>query len=375
MSRTVLVTGADGYLGLRSVQGFLSETDDRLVLSVRAADRAELDAKKARLARELGTAADVRVDVVPSDLTADAPLSAVATDVVCIVHAAARTNFDIARDTARRVNAEATARVAEFASTCPKLERFLFMSTLVSVGCRTGDIAEAITEGDAEHANHYEWSKEQAERRLVDEFGQLPWSIARLSTIVSDDDSGRVTQYNAFHNTLKVLFYGLLSLMPGRPDTTLYLATAEFTVRGIVRLAQPEVDGGVYHLAPAPAEAVRLRDVMDVAFDTFERDPAFRRRRLLRPEFCDSDTFRFMVDATRSLGASPAAGALRSVAPFAEQMFRPKNFDNSRLRASWPDAPAASGLPLVEATCETLVGTRWGRNATPNGATSDVDPQ
>ncbi|GGK74807.1 SDR family oxidoreductase [Mangrovihabitans endophyticus] len=375
MTRRVLVTGADGYLGLRTVQRLLAETDDRLVLSVRAADRTELADKKSRLERETGTTAHRRVEVVPADLTEDAPLAGVATDLACIVHAAARTNFDIGRDTARRVNADATARVAEFAAACPRLDRFLFLSTLVSVGCRTGDIAETVTEGDVEHANHYEWSKEQAERRLAERFAHLPWSIARLSTIVADDDTGRVTQYNAFHNTLKMLFYGLLSLMPGLPDTPLYLATAEFTARGIVRLTRPETVGGVYHLAPSPDEAVPLGDVMNTVFDIFERDPAFVRRRLLRPEFCDLGTFAFMVDATRGLGASPAAGALRSVAPFSEQMFRPKRFDNSRLRASWPDAPAASGLPLVAATCATLVGTRWGRNPAPNGVTPDAVPQ
>jgi nucleoside-diphosphate-sugar epimerase len=374
VTRSVLVTGADGYLGLRSVQRFLADTDDRLILSVRAADSSELDAKRARLALNLGAAARSRTQVVPADLTADAPLAAVATDVECIVHAAARTNFDIERETARQVNTVATARVAEFAMTCPRLERFLFMSTLVSVGCRTGDIGEAITEDAAEHANHYEWSKEQAERDLVRGFSQLPWSIVRLPTIIADDDSGRVTQYNAFHNTLKMMFYGLLSLMPGLPDTPLYLATAEFTARGVVRLAQSQVEGGVYHLAPAAEEAVSLGDVMDVVFDTFQRDPAFARRRLLRPEFCDRDTFRFMVAASRGLGASPSAGALRSVAPFSEQMFHPKRFDNSRLRASWPDMPAASGLALVAATCQTLIRTRWGRGTKVTGANPAAVP-
>ncbi|MFE4824689.1 SDR family oxidoreductase [Streptomyces sp. NPDC056704] len=358
----IVITGADGYLGRRAAAEFLTTTDDRLVLTVRSADRQELAAKSVALRTELGEAADSRVEIVPADLTREAPLAGVAGEVTGIVHTAARTAFDVSPSQAQAINVDGTLRVARFAADCPRLERFLLLSTLVSAGLRSGPVAETLLDDDVAYANHYEWSKAEAERRLTADFPDLPISIARLSTIVADDKSGRVTQHNAFHNTLKLFFYGLLTLMPGRPDTPLYLATADFTSRGIVHLVQPKTPTGVYHLAPAPSEAVRLGEVMDTVFDVFETDPAFVRRRLLRPEFCDVDSFRDLVSAAQSLSASPMAGALRSVAPYAEQMFHPKQFQQTRMRSSWEDGPASSGgLPLVEATCAWLVSTRWGR--------------
>ena len=67
------------------------------------------------------------------------------------------------------------------------------------------------------------------------------------------------------------------------------------------------------------------------------------------------------VAASRGLSASPMADALGSVAPFAEQMFLPKRFDNERLVAAWPSRPAVRSRALAAATCAELVRTRWGR--------------
>ncbi|HEY3871681.1 MAG TPA: SDR family oxidoreductase [Actinocrinis sp.] len=377
MSGLVLITGADGYVGRRTAQRMLAETDERLVLSVRAADRAEFAAKHAGLSSALGEAAAGRIRIVPADLAGDAPMAEVTREVTVIVHAAARTEFNLPRPDAQRVNVEGTVRVAEFAAGCPSLQRFVLVSTLISAGRSTGVVPETLLSGHEGFVNHYEWSKHEAERRVAQQFPGLPLTIARLSTLIADDEHGHATQHNAFHNTLKLFFYGLVTIVPGLPDTRLYLATAAATSGALVHLADPATPAGVYHLAPSPELAVSLRETVDTAFDVFETDESFTRRRLLRPEFCDLEAFRTLVAATQMLSASPAAGALRSVAPFAEQLFCPKSFDNSSLMGSWPGGSSfgAAG-PLVEAVCTSLVRTRWGRRsagetqlAVPIGAT------
>lgn len=367
MSRLVLITGADGYLGLRTAQRLLADTDDRLVLTVRAADRAELTGKEERLLAALGAGAG-RAAVHPADLTEDAPLTELTRDVGVIVHAAARTAFDQSRQDAQRINVDGSLRVARYADQCPRLERFVLLSTLVSVGRRTGEVPEAALSSAAGFANHYEWSKSEAERQVAERHPALPLSIARLSTIVADDDTGNVTQYNAFHNTLRLFFYGLITVVPGLPDTRLYLATAAATSAALVHLTHADTPTGVYHLAPAPEQAVRLGDAIDTAFEVFETDSTFMRRRLLRPQYCDLETFRHLTSAAQTLRTSPSAAALRSVLPFAEQLFCPKEFDNSRLVRSWPRSSAFGSEQLVHSVCRSLVRGRWGRN-TP-GATS-----
>ncbi|GDY32770.1 SDR family oxidoreductase [Gandjariella thermophila] len=355
----ILITGADGYLGRQVAARLLRDTDDRLTLTVRTAD----PGRRAALADLLD---DRRVDVVPADVRDADPFAAVdAAGVTTIVHAAAVTAFNVDAPTALAVNVEGTAKVAAFARRCPRLTRLLALSTLFAAGRRTGTVTETRHDDTAGFVNHYEWSKWAAERRLLTEADAagLPLTVARLATIVAEDGTGTVGQYNAFHNTLKLFCYGLLSLMPGDPKTPLYLATAEFTARGLAHLARPDVPSGIYHLAPAPEEAAPLGELVDLAFDVFERDPGFRRRRLLRPAFCDIDGFRDLVEGTRGFGASPMRQALDSVSPFAEQMFLAKDFDSTRLRTAWPAAPATDTRRLVEATCTHLVTTRFGRRA------------
>jgi nucleoside-diphosphate-sugar epimerase len=300
---------------------------------------------------------------VPADLRWPDPFAAVDPGPVTrIVHSAARTAFNVTREDAQAVNVNGTVAAAAFAHRCTRLERFLVLSTLFTAGRRTGRIDEAPHDPGHGFVNEYEWSKAEAEAHLLATCAGLPLTVARLATVVADGEDGHVSQFNAFHNTLKLFFYGLLSLMPGDPKTPVYLASAEFTSVGAARLLDPGVPGGIYHLAPGPDEAVPLGDLVDLAFSTFERDPAFARRRLLRPEFCDIDSFRDLIAGSRAISGSPMGQALASVAPFAEQMFLPKEFTNSRLRAAWPGYPEASPLALAEAATSWLVRTRWGRS-------------
>jgi nucleoside-diphosphate-sugar epimerase len=364
MTGRTLVTGADGYLGIRIADRLLADTDDRLLLTVRAAGREELSAKRAALLARLGARGDGRVDVIPVDLRQAEPFAGVDPGgVTAVVHTAARTAFSVEHADAAAVNVDGTARVVAFARNCPALDRLLVLSTLFSAGRRVGAVGEERHDDGTGFANFYEWSKFEAERMLLDRCTDLPLTIARLATMVADDDTGVAGQHNAFHNTLKLFFYGLMSLMPGEPKTPLYLATADFTTRGVVHLSRPGVPAGIYHLAPGPAEVMPLGDLIDVVFDVFERDPGYRRRRLLRPGFCDIESFRDLVAASKRFAEGPMRQALDWVAPFAEQMFLPKDFDNSRLRATWTGYAVPPPRPLVAAACAWLVRTRWGRSA------------
>jgi nucleoside-diphosphate-sugar epimerase len=361
MSDTTLVTGADGYLGRRVVSALLESTDDVFLLAVRANDAAELDAKRARLDAELGAAAASRITVVAADLTRDdALVGADPRPVTAIVHAAAVTRFNVDRQTADRVNVEGAARLAAFAERCPDLRRVTLLSTLYSAGQHIGDVTEQRHD-DAGFVNYYEWSKWRAEEYLLD--SGLPASVLRLPTVIAEDDSGRVVQYNAFHNTLKLFYYGLLSLVPGEPATPLSLATASFTTAAVARLVRPDVPAGIYHVTPDPADILTLGQLIDTVFTVYERDDTYRRRNLLRPIYCDRQSFDDMVDIGRRLKGGPIEQALASVAPFGTQLYLHKTFRNDALRAAWPGYAAPDPLALAEAASDYLVASRWGRHS------------
>jgi nucleoside-diphosphate-sugar epimerase len=317
---STLITGADGYLG-RRIAAALADRGEELVLTTRAV--ADL--------RDPG--AFDRID--PRRITT-------------IVHSAAITRFDVSADDARQVNVAGTARVRDFAARCPDLRRLVMLSTLYTAGRQTGEIAER-RHPDHGFVNHYEWSKWAAEEEVL----AAPETVVlRLPTVIAADDSGRVECRNAFHHTLRLYFHGLLSLLPGDPATQLPVATADWVTDAVAALL--DAAPGIYQLN---AGAVSLADAIDLAFAVFERDAGFRRRMLSRPVGCDLDSFRELVSATRGLRGGPIEAALRTVAPFAEQLYHPKTFRTDRLDAAWPDRPSSDPRALVEATVTDLIGS------------------
>ncbi|MBO0852330.1 MAG: SDR family oxidoreductase [Nocardia sp.] len=358
----VMVTGADGYLGRSIVAALLDHGTDDLILTVRAADEVELAAKTA--ARGWGSLD--RVTVVAADLREPKPFAAVdAATVGAIVHTAAVTHFSVDADTARTVNTEGTAKVRDFAATCPGLNRFIALSTLYAVGAVSGDIDETPSAGE-KFVNHYERSKWAAEQVLL-EAGAPPVIIPRMPTIIADDDSGAVSQFNAFHNTFRLYYYGLLSILPGSRDTPLSLATADFAVNAIVRLLDSPAAPGIYHVSPDPADCLTLGTAIDLAYRTFREEQSFRKRRILEPVLCDRDSFTDLVEAATVLRGGPLAQAMDSITPFAEQLYLPKTFRNERLHAAWPHYRAPDPAALVTAVYTTLCRTRWGRKTLTRG--------
>jgi nucleoside-diphosphate-sugar epimerase len=316
---TTLLTGASGYVG-----GQLADT---------------LGGDVIPLVRTPGGAGDL---CAPDAFAGIDP-----GQVTRIVHAAAVTRFNVDRETARRVNLEGTIRVAEFAERCPRLESLVYLSTLYAAGRRTGDIPEEAL-ADPGFVNEYEWSKHAAETALLER--DLPVRIARLPTLIADDDAGgSVGQHNAFHSTLKLYYSGLLSLLPGDPGTPLTLASAGYAVRALLEATDP-----VTHACPAPGDTITLGELIDIAFNVFEKDENFRRRMLLRPLPCDLASFRDLAGAAAGMRGGPVSEALGSVAPFAEQLYLPKVFQARR-------AHPVDTRRLVENVCATLVECRFGR--------------
>jgi nucleoside-diphosphate-sugar epimerase len=353
----VVITGGDGYLGREVALRYLCSTDLEVVLAVRASHAAELAAKRASLGPLAG-----RVRPVAADLAGDDPLAGVDRRAVShLVHAGAVTRFNVDRETARRVNLEGTVKVLEFAERCPRLERVSVLSTLYSGGLRPGPLPESPIDADCAFANHYEWSKHEAERAVVERFGALPWQLVRVATVISHDERGVVEQFNAFHNTLKLYYYGMLSLLPGDPCTPLYFVTGRFAADAVVSLATA-AEGGVFHVSHPYEYAVTLEELIDVAFERFERDESFRRRRVLRPVYADRAAFEIFAGGVGAFAGEAVAQAVASVTPFAPQLYVHKQVATDRLRAALGEPAPPGPAELARRTCDFLVTTRWGRD-------------
>jgi thioester reductase-like protein len=346
---TILVTGARGYVGARLVDRLLATTDADVIAWVHG---------------DAPSSSDPRVTYAAGELASDDAFAGVdASRVTRIVHAAAVTRFNVEADLADRVNVAGARRLFAFASRCPNLRHLTYVSTVYAAGLRTGAIAEAPLDRAPRFANHYERSKWEAETMLLGEYAHLPATIARVATVIADDAGGAVTQRNAVHNTLKLLFHGLLSLVPGEAATPVYFVTGALVVDALAALATcaPEAAPRIVHVSHDLRESATLGDLVDLAFDVFATDPGFQKRRLLKPLLVDAESFEMLVSGIDGFGGDAVRQALASVAPFARQLFSAKDVKNDQLRALVPAYQAPAPALLVENTVRHLVATRWGR--------------
>ena len=327
--KAVLVTGARGYLGAR------------------------IAALYARAGR--------RVIAWARDLRDDAPFAGIdPADVGAIVHAAAVTRFNVAADLAHEVNLLGTVKVLRFAERCRGLEALGLLSTLYASGLAAGAIEERAFDGARGFANHYERSKWQAEAELLGRFAHLPWRVFRIATVIADDDSGEASRHNVVHNTLGLLYHGLLSLLPGKPGTPLYFVTRAFAAGSVYELMQRRVERVIYHVSPHRAHAVTLDELLAIAWDVFSAAPQFARRRLLPPQYAGAAEFGHLAGALGGFGSPVLAQAMASMTPFAPQLYVDKSVDNRNLRAAMGGWEMADARALVRRTCERLVASKWG---------------
>ena len=357
----VLITGAAGALGRRITRRFLEAGCEPLLLWLHARDEAEFEEKERALRSQLGARAEGRVQYAWGDLQHAEPFGDIdSSQVTRIVHCAAVTRFNVERELAERVNVAGTVKLLDFAMGCAGLERFALLSSVYSSGLQTGEVREEPL-ASTTFANHYEWSKWEAERALLERYSALPWQIFRAATAIADDAAGRVSHQGAFHNTLKLLYYGLLSLVPGREGTPVYFVTLEFIADAVHALVESGAEKQIYHVCHTRRYSLTLGQLIEIAFERFERDEDFRARRILRPLFCDAESFELLAEEVDSFGGGVVRQGLLSVKPFARQLFAPKSLDNTKLVAAYARYRPPDVRNLVASTCDHLVATKWGR--------------
>ena len=360
----ILITGAGGYIGQRLAGELLATTDSELLLWLHQDGGRSAEPK---LPSPFQSMADTkRIRVAGGDLSSDEPFQEIdAHSITGIVHAAAVTRFNVDPETAQRINVDGTRKVIDLAGRCSSLESFSILSTVYASGLRNGEVREEPLDETSGFANEYERSKWRAEQLVIAD-RSLPWRILRIATVLADDDQGRVIQQNAVHNTLKLLYYGLLSLVPGDPGVPLYLVTGAFVTEAIRTMMNPGIPSGtIAHVCHSRAESVTLDQFISRVFDCFQQDSTFLSRRALKPLYADQKSFDLMVQEVSKFSSGILGQAVGSLAPFARQLFSSKTFANDTLRKYLPAYAAPDPIQLVTRTCEDLLATRFGMNPRP----------
>ena len=219
--RTILLTGAPGFLGKVALYELMRRKEELNVAGVVVVVRA----RGSRLAEErfrkdvvtspafasLPKGWDSIVRVLDGDLATDGFGTSPAdrellADITHVIHSAAAVSFTLPGPVAANANITTSINLLEAIKACPKLERIVYVSTAYVTPHHTGKIVEALVplpkpatelyallqEGtlkDEEilaitgHPNTYTMTKTVAEHIMVERRGSVPLTIVRPSII------------------------------------------------------------------------------------------------------------------------------------------------------------------------------------------------
>jgi long-chain acyl-CoA synthetase len=355
-TESLLITGATGLVGGRVLRNLLAANPyAHAYVVVRDVARWRTSAANLGVPEHRVTA--LRGDLMSEDLgLGGAPLRQIERSVTTVVHCAADTVFSRPLDEARAVNTAGTAHVLAIAERARTSPLFVHVSTAFVAGRHVGSIKEQDNGAGPGFVNAYEQSKYEAEQ-IVRNAG-VPWVIVRPSIIACDGPDGAVSQFNAMHRALRLFHAGLASMMPGNDDTPVDFVTADHVARCVADLARtPGVEGRTFHVC-AGDDAIRLGDLLDVAYSVWAECPAWRRKLIPRPALTDLETYRLFERTAERTGEERIRRLTRSLSHFVPQLAYAKRFDTSGTEAVLGTRPpnVVEYWPLL---VRRLIDSRW----------------
>lgn len=325
---TVLLTGATGYLGSKILYELAKRGDTHIIACVRATATERVEAIKKAIDASGATAT---IEFRIADLTDANPFRDIAADKIThVIHTSADTRFTISAEIADTLNRDGSRKVFELARRAPNLKSMVYLSSVYSCGLQEGRIEEALYTATPEFANHYERSKFESEQLLAHEFNDLPWQILRVATVIADDINGQTEQINVFHNTARLIFNGLISILPGTAATPIYFVPADLVAGASAQLCFEGAAHSVRHLCFPRQASLTLQTIIDLMMETFAEDERFVSRRILRPLLTDLANFLAVSEVVdKGFAGLILKQAIESIKPLAPQMFSEKDFQVS----------------------------------------------
>ncbi|MCX5384663.1 amino acid adenylation domain-containing protein [Streptomyces sp. NBC_00083] len=266
--RTILLTGATGFVGPHLLAELLATTDAELVCPVRAATPAEAAERirHALTAQEIPLPAGAeRITAVPADLARPhlglgaERCTELAETCDAVVHNAATVSIMREYASLRAANTESTRQLLRMASA--RSIPVHLVSTLSVAPPRSHDpeVPEAFFPPHPGLVSGYQQSK-WASERLLEQAAErgLPVTLHRLGRVTGTPETGQVNRRDFLWS---VLAAGIpAGIVPELFDAEVW-TPADYVARAVVRLALTAAPGTVFN--HAPVAPVRLADVYD----------------------------------------------------------------------------------------------------------------
>lgn len=290
----------------------------------------------------------------------DSVPQALASRVEVVVHGAASTAFRQPLEELRRHNVDGTRRLIEFAERCPRLTRFIHVSSVCAAGKCSGVLREVPIDDAPEFVNAYEQSKWEAERVVLG--SALPVEIVRVAIVAGSENDGVVRRPGAMHHMVRWLQRGLIPMMPGSPDAPVDLVSTEF-VAGVIAslLREPARAGRIVH-ASSGLSAPRMRELLDHFAALFAaEDRGWSSGAIVLPDIVDAKTYALFEQSVARSGDVLFRRVCDDAQSFLPMLLHPR-INATSLAAS---VPQTDWRLLTARVFAWLVATDWGRSAQP----------
>jgi thioester reductase-like protein len=297
-NKTVLITGANGFLGgaiarrllalgyelrllIRKRQRYGRITEDFILNN-------QLD--ESRNGLFLGNAEIFEGDVKSECLgLGEGIYKKLCLDVDEVFHCAAATHFDKQRaDEIMNVNINGTENMLLFANS-ERQKRFHYISTAYVAGKGNGVVFEDELDNEPQFNNEYERSKFVAEQIVVQyaKDNAISYAIYRPSIIVGDSRTGFTSKFDNLYLFAKVLLnikngyvnhqrqdskdkgINVTIRVPGAPNALVNLVPIDYVAKAIVAISRKRDTGGkIFHIAnPNPPTLNELGDLLMSALE------------------------------------------------------------------------------------------------------------
>ena len=267
MRKTVLLTGATGFIGTQ-IARYLIEDEQVSILALVRGKNTE-DAKR-RAARnwwdwpELISAMDSKIEIVCGDVCSpnlglnEAAIRGVIERATHVIHAAADWRF-VPLEELRKTNVQGTANVLELAKKINKhhhLERFSHISTAYVAGARTGTVPENALTDEFGFFTDYARSKYEGELLVQNAKAELSVSVFRPSMVVGDSQTGAIKTFNTLYFPLRLYLTGKMRLIPVKRSLKINVVPVDYVAKTIAQLTfEPKAEGLNFHLV-APYDSL-----------------------------------------------------------------------------------------------------------------------
>ncbi|MDT0485635.1 amino acid adenylation domain-containing protein [Streptomyces doebereineriae] len=266
--RTVLLTGATGFVGPHLLAELLLATDAEIVCPVRAATPAEAAdrIRQALAAQQIRLPAGAeRITAVPADLArphfglGPDRFAELAETCEVIVHNAAMVSIMREYGSLRAANTESTRQLLRMAAARSIPVHLVSTLSVAPSRSAAAEVPEAFLSPHPGLVSGYQQSK-WASERLVEQAAErgLPVTVHRLGRVTGAPGTGLV-------NRRDFLWSVLASGIPAGIVPELFEAEvwtpADYVARAVVRLSLTADPGTVFNHAPVPP--VRLADLYD----------------------------------------------------------------------------------------------------------------